>query len=241
MTDPRSLYLDHEKLCTTIDRLCLRIQGRFPDSSLLRVCRDLHEVSLSAEQDIVAISKPNWLLRGSVATFVVAVIVTMGAGLLASIAKWQISASGGNVFDFVQAIEALLNGVFLVGAALLVLASLENRIKRHRVIQAINRLRGIAHVVDMHQLTKDPAVVHAGGSPTTHSPERPLSQFELSRYLDYCSEMLALVGKVGYLYVQNYHDAEATNAVNDLEDLTTGLSRKIWQKIMLLGGATQGH
>jgi hypothetical protein len=241
MADPRSLYLDHEKLYTTIDRLCLRIQGRFPDSSLLRVCRDLHEVSLSAEQDIVAIGRPNWLLRGGVAIFVVVVILTMGVALLNSVAKWQIGTSGGNVFDVIQTVESLLNGVFLVGAALLVLVSLENRIKRHRVIQAVNRLRGIAHVVDMHQLTKDPSVIHASGGPTTHSPERQLSQFELSRYLDYCSEMLALVGKVGYLYVQNYHDAEATNAVNDLEDLTTGLSRKIWQKIMLLGGAPHGH
>lgn len=93
----------------------------------------------------------------------------------------------------------------------------------------------------LYLLTKDPAIIRAGGAPTTHSPERQLSQFELSRYLDYCSEMLALVGKVGYLYVQNYHDAEATNAVNDLEDLISGLSCKIWQKIMLLGGVTHGH
>jgi hypothetical protein len=93
----------------------------------------------------------------------------------------------------------------------------------------------------MHQLTKDPAIIHSGGATTAHSPDRPLNQFELSRYLDYCAEMLSLVGKVGYLYVQNYHDPEATNAVNDLEDLTTGLARKIWQKIMLLGGPVHGR
>ncbi len=241
MADPLSLYLDHDKLCTTIDRLCLRIFGRFPESSLLQVCRDLHEICLNAQTDIAAISKPNWLLRGSVAAFIVAVVVTMGFAFVSSLSALQIGTSGSNVFDFIQAVEAGLNGIFLVSAALLVLVSLENRMKRHRVIRAINRLRGIAHVVDMHQLTKDPAIIHSGNAPTAHSPDRPLDQFLLNRYLDYCAEMLSLVGKVGYLYVQNYHDPEATNAVNDLEDLTTGLARKIWQKIMLLGGPTHAH
>jgi hypothetical protein len=241
MADPRSLYLDHHKLCTTIDRLCLRIHGRFPESSLLQVCRDLHEICLHAERDIVAISKPNWLLRGGVAAFILAVVITMGIAFVSSLSALQISTSGSNVFDVIQGVESALNGIFLVGAALLVLVSLENRMKRHRVIEAINRLRGIAHVIDMHQLTKDPSIIHSGGAPTVHSPDRPHNQFELSRYLDYCAEMLSLVGKVGYLYVQNYHDPEATNAVNDLEDLTTGLARKVWQKIMLLGSPVHAH
>lgn len=241
MADPRSLYLVHEKLCTTIDRLCLRIRGRFPESSLLQVCRDLHEICLNAERDIAAISRPNWLLRGGVLAFIVAVVVTMGIAFASSLSALQINTSGSTVFDFIQAIESALNGIFLAGAALLVLISLENRMKRHRVIQAINRLRGIAHVIDMHQLTKDPSIIQSGSAPTVHSPDRPLNQFELSRYLDYCAEMLSLVGKVGFLYVQDYHDPEATNAVNDLEDLTTGLARKVWQKIMLLGSPAHGH
>jgi hypothetical protein len=48
-----------------------------------------------------------------------------------------------------------------------------------------------------------------------------------ARYLDYCSEMLSLISKIGFLYMQNYHDPVATEAVNDLDDLTNGLSRKI--------------
>jgi hypothetical protein len=35
-------------------------------------------------------------------------------------------------------------------------------------------------------------------------------------------------------FVQDFHDPVATEAVNDLESLTTGLSRKIWQKIVIL-------
>ena len=51
---------------------------------------------------------------------------------------------------------------------------------------------------------------------------------------DYCTEMLSLTSKLGYLYVTEFHDVEATRAANELEGLCTGLSRKIWQKIMIL-------
>jgi hypothetical protein len=61
-----------------------------------------------------------------------------------------------------------------------------------------------------------------------------LTPYELARYLDYCTEMLSLVSKTAFLYVQDYHDPVATEAVNDLEDLTAGLSSKMWQKITML-------
>ena len=74
-----------------------------------------------------------------------------------------------------------------------------------------------------------------GEAPTTDSsPTRRMTQFELGRYLDYCSEMLSLTGKVAALYVQQFDDGVALQAVNEIEDLTTGLSRKIWQKLMIV-------
>ena len=61
-----------------------------------------------------------------------------------------------------------------------------------------------------------------------------MTPFELARYLDYCSEMLSLMGKLAALYVQRFPDTQAVAAVDAIEDLTTGLSRKVWQKIMIL-------
>jgi len=61
-----------------------------------------------------------------------------------------------------------------------------------------------------------------------------MSPFQLSRYLDYCIELLAVTGKVAALYVQNFPDSEALAAVEQVETLTTGLSRSIWQKMMIL-------
>jgi hypothetical protein len=83
-------------------------------------------------------------------------------------------------------------------------------------------------------LTKDPERLLTRANDTASSPKRTLSSPELLRYLDYCSEMLSLIGKLAALYVQKFNDPVALAAVNEVEELTTGLSRKIWQKIMIL-------
>ena len=87
----------------------------------------------------------------------------------------------------------------------------------------------------MHQLTKDPSQVIAGvGNRTRSSPQRTLTAYQLTRYLDYCTEMLSLVGKLAALYAQSNSDSVVLQSVNDIETLTNGISRKIWQKIMIL-------
>ena len=127
----------------------------------------------------------------------------------------------------------------MIGAAILFLVALEARIKRKRCLAAIHELRSIAHIIDMHQLTKDPDRLVLPGPDTKSSPHRTMTAFELTRYLDYCIEMLSLAGKIAALYIQHFEDSEAVAAVNDLEDLTSGLSRKIWQKIMVLPTAAR--
>ncbi len=89
----------------------------------------------------------------------------------------------------------------------------------------------------MHQLTKDPERVLVRTKDTPSSPKQELTSGELTRYLDYCSEMLSLIGKLAALYVQQFDDPVALAAVNDVEQLTNGLSRKIWQKISIVNAA----
>ncbi len=67
-----------------------------------------------------------------------------------------------------------------------------------------------------------------------------MTEFELQRYLNYCSEMLAMISKIAALYVQHFPDTEIVDVVNDIESLTHGLSRNIWQKIMLLQSLSKG-
>jgi hypothetical protein len=119
-----------------------------------------------------------------------------------------------------------------IGAAILFLISWENRIKRQRALNALHELRALAHIVDMHQLTKDPESLFRGASGLV--PQRRMSPFELNRYLDYCSEAQSLISKIAALYVQGFQDTVLLDAVDDVEDLTAGFARKIGQKLVML-------
>jgi hypothetical protein len=134
----------------------------------------------------------------------------------------------------VQAIEAGVNNAVFMGIGIFFLAGLEARLKRTRILSALHELRALAHIVDLHQLTKDPERVLLDFPSTPSSPEPDLDAFALGRYLDYCSEMLSLVGKIAALYAQHTTDPATLVAVDQIEDLTSGLTRKVWQKIMLL-------
>ena len=46
--------------------------------------------------------------------------------------------------------------------------------------------------------------------------------------------MLALLSKLAALHTQHFNDPVTLEAVNDVENLTQGLARTIWQKIMIL-------
>ena len=106
--------------------------------------------------------------------------------------------------------------------------------KRTRALRFIRELRALCHIVDMHQLTKDPHRVDPDTLDTASSPVRTLTRVELERYLDYCAELLSLTSKVAALYGERTDDSVVLQAVDQVEDMSTGLSQKIWQKIMIL-------
>ncbi|MDO9001182.1 MAG: hypothetical protein Q7W45_15565 [Bacteroidota bacterium] len=118
-----------------------------------------------------------------------------------------------------------------IGACFYFLYKLEDITKQKHILNALHELRTIAHVIDMHQLTKDPTFILS--EKTEHSPKRDLNKNDLSRYLDYCCEMLSLTSKVAANYANNNKDEVVLNTINDIEILTTNLSSKIWQKIEL--------
>ena len=222
--------LDGDKIAGTIERLGWRIGERFPGSGLGQACQRLHAIAIQAKQRSEWIDRPLIGLRLAIA-FLIALILV---GLVAGVMSFGGSTEPMTFIDFVQALEAGINDVVLIGAGIFFLATLENRIKRSRALAAVHELRALAHIIDMLQLTKDPERVLSPGESLQWSPPSTMTAFELGRYLDYCSEMLSLTGKIAALYVQNFDDSVALAAVNEIEGLTTGLSRKIWQKIMIL-------
>jgi hypothetical protein len=225
-----STNLDTEKVVETIDTLRKRIGDRFPDSGLYQTCDQLHELGKRTTILVAGIGTPIWPLR----LLSGALILVFGA-LLCVLACRCETGEMASLYSLIQTMEAGGNLLILIGLGAVFVWSFEQRVRRKRAIGAINALRDVAHVIDMKQLTKDPDYVSKVVHPTAHSPKRDLDAFSLGRYLDYCTEMLSLVSKLGYLYVAEFHDAEATKAVNELENLCNGLSRKMWQKIMMLG------
>jgi hypothetical protein len=225
-----SQALDAEQILKTLRRLELRIAERFPDRGLRSICRDLITIGEEAQLRSITIARPDLLLR--LAVYLVIAGAVAGMFVIAFSINLQVGTP--EIFGVFQGVEAAANIVVLFGAALFFLISLETRIKRNRTLADLHVFRSIAHVIDMHQLTKDPSIVLAPGPTTPSSPERTMNRFELSRYLDYCSEMLSLTSKLAALYAQNLPDPIIVDAVNDIERLTTNLSSKIWQKITIL-------
>ncbi|MCA9010296.1 MAG: hypothetical protein KDB01_11145 [Planctomycetaceae bacterium] len=219
--------LDPQKTIATLETLANRIEERFPGASLNSVCKEVSAIAAETCGRIAWVSRPYKAIR-----FAVFLVIAGAIGLgWILIRRVRIQAEGFSI----EELEAGTNAVVLTGAALFFLFSLESRLKRTRILQAIDELRAVSHVVDMHQLTKDPSqLLASGGNRTKSSPKRSLTPFQLTRYLDYCSELLSLIGKLAALYAQSTSDSVVLQAVNDIETLTTGISRKIWQKIMIL-------
>lgn len=219
--------LDVEKTIVTLQQLRNRIQERFEASSLAGVAGEVCAVASESRSKIQWIEKPHKGLR-----LVIGVVVLLSLSV-AVIGFRELGNVPGKIG--LSDLEWMTNEVLLIGAALLFLFSLEVRVKRTRALHALHDLRAIAHVIDMHQLTKDPSqLLNPNAVPTKSSPRRILTPFLLTRYLDYCSELLSMLGKMAALYAQSLPDPVVVAAVNDIESLCNGLSRKIWQKIVML-------
>jgi hypothetical protein len=214
----------------TVDLLSRRIAERFPDSGLFRVCSELARVTRQTSERAAWIAKPILGLRLGVAVLLVVIVV----GLAGTVLTLRRPEQPLEIFQFIQILESGINDVVLVGAGVFFLMTLETRVKRRRALGAIRELRAIAHIIDLHQLTKDPEWIMTPGRKSALLEDPPLTRFELSRYLDYCSEMLSITGKVAALYIQDFDDDVALAAVNEVENLTNGLARKIWQKLMIV-------
>ena len=221
--------LDSERIIATVEALETRIKERFPGAGLGRLVAELLTVARETVARAEWVQRPHLLLRCTAIALSLGIIALL-LRMLLNIHQFQF----GDFTNFIQALDASISAVVFIGAAILFLVNWENRIKRKRALEAIHELRAMAHIIDMHQLTKDPESYFAEGPKTASSPRRSMTPFELNRYLDYCSEALALISKIAALYVQEFQDPVLLEAVDDIEDLAAGFSRKIWQKLTIL-------
>lgn len=214
----------------TLDRLSKRIAERFPERGLARLAAELLQTFDQHMQRLREIERPHRGLRLLVAIVLFAGLVAAGFGIVQKVR--MLVTSPGEIYSF-EGIEAIANILLLMGGGIWFLLNLETRRKREQALDGLHQLRSMAHIIDMHQLTKDPATL-ASAPPTSSSPVRDLSPAELLRYLDYCAELLSMTGKIAALYMQRMRDPVVIEAANDVEALASGFSNKIWQKITIV-------
>jgi hypothetical protein len=220
--------LDGQQIVRTSERLCARVTERFPASSLAGVAANLVDLAKSSCVLAERLAAPWWPIRVVCGAGLLVLAVALGGAAL----NLRLPAGAATLFDWVQALEAGVNDVVFIGVAAWFLLSTEERLKRARVLGWLRGLRAIAHIIDMHQLPKHPeSVASQEEHRTESSPERTLEGFELMRYLDYCSELLAVASNLGALVIQDFPDSTVLARVNDLETLTSELAQKLWQKI----------
>jgi hypothetical protein len=224
--------LDPAKILSTVETLAHRVQERFPDRGLAQVATEVAALARTVNAEVRVLAPPIWWLRG-----LILAVVAGGAAVFLWVGSIiPLNQVGRAAMGSVEGVEAAINTALLAVLGLVALVRLEARVKRQRVAQGLHGLRSIIHVIDMHQLTKDPVTLSPDFQPTPHSPRRDMTATEMSRYLDYCSELLAITGKLAALYAQAVPDEGVAAAVNDIELLGSSLSRKIWQKITLIEG-----
>ena len=229
--------LNSEKIQQTLERLAMRIEERFPGASLVNVAHELISVIEKDRGQLQRLQSPlkvlRWALVALLATGAIAQILLIRYLYLDTVIELHEEMERSPI-HFFEGLEAVINILILMGLGIFFLVKWEERRKRRLALNDLHELRSIAHIIDMHQLTKDPSAMLAGGKPTASSPKREMSEFELMRYLDYCSELLSLAGKIAALYAQSARDALVIGAVNEIETLCTNLTAGIWQKIDMI-------
>jgi len=230
-----------EAIIHTIKKLECRVKERFPDSSLGKLCCEVAAISELADSRWQEYQRPYYRLR---ALWVGALVFIMIAATFLGIwltQEFTAVTEGHTLFEerpglaLFEGLEPTINVFLLMGAGIFFMRRSEETAKRVRVLKHIHELRSFTHVVDMHQLTKDPSAILGNFQRTAHSPVREMSRYELTRYLDYCAELLSLLGKIAALYMRDVEDIEVITAANEIENLSTNISRKVWQKIMIIG------
>jgi hypothetical protein len=222
--------LDAARIIDTAVALRGRIQERFPRAGLCKIAGEVEVVALESAERASKCAQPQWQIR-SVA---IALTVMGVAGVLMLVTHLQFNFSHEGVSQLLQDIYNILNDMILFGVGLVFLWSWEGRIKRGRALRALHELRSLAHIVDMHQFTKDPENLAKLKPEDAVQPKGPVNLEELIRYLVFCTDLLGLFGKISALYAQELQDGIVLASVTEIEELSTALSQKIWQKIAII-------
>ena len=217
----------------TVAHLERRIHARFGERGLTKAVRDLGQlvvlVQTEAGESHARLRRTTLAARATSITIIAATLLVLVFSLrLAVIEGLERRA------DWIGLVESVINDLVFAAIAVLFLWAMPERLERRSLLRLLHRLRSLAHVIDMHQLSKDPEQVSPTYVATAESVRHGLNADQLYHYLDYCSEMLSLTAKTAALCGEHTSDGVVLETISTIETLTTELSNKIWQKISLL-------
>lgn len=228
-----TIQLAAEHVGVTVAQLERRILARFGERGLTKAARDLGQlvvlVHSEADQSRDRLRRTTLMARA----FSVAIVVATVA-LLAVSMRSVVTEGLAHSADWVPLVESIVNDLVFAAIAVVFLWYFPERLERRTLLRLLHRLRSLTHVIDMHQLSKDPEQVGPNYVPTAQSVRHGLDAEQLYQYLSYCSEMLSLTAKTAALCAEHTADAVVLETVSYIETLSTELSNKIWQKISLL-------
>ena len=225
--------LNPHKILSTIRLVRGRVQKLFPQSGLGEVSSEV----LAAAEDVLEegrkLRRPLWKLRCLIAAstlLLIAIPILVGMSL-------KFDTAFDSLADFMQATDAGFNVLILLTGGIIFLISTENRVKRNRTLRSLNQLRSLAHVIDMHQLSKDPGMLRIADLEPRGDRIRPpciRSDEHLWYYLSFCCDLLAVLGKLAAWYAEFQTDRAVLQTVNGIENLCSDTARKVWQKMSFL-------
>ncbi|MDT5094096.1 MAG: hypothetical protein QOH60_3459 [Mycobacterium sp.] len=229
--DKVQLSADH--VGQTVAQLERRISARFGERGLTKAVRDLGGLVVLVESE--AANSRDRLRRRAMAARVAGITIVAATLIALAFSLRSVIVNGlARTADWVPLVESTVNDLVFAGIALVFLWAFPERLERRALLRVLHRLRSFAHVIDMHQLSKDPEQVSPGYTPTAESIRHGLDADQLHYYLNYCSEMLSLDAKAAALCAEHSADDVVLETISYIETLTTELSNKIWQKISLL-------
>lgn len=217
----------------TAYRLCERIGARFPGRGIQRVAQELAALTEQVADTSAGTRRRSRLVRAGSRTLI-AVVVLVALVAFGFAVEAAFTEAPDNGLDWLPLIESAVNDLVFVAIAVVVLHSVPERVQRTDLLAKLHRLRSLAHIIDMHQLTKEPESLRDAFASGTDGNDVDLTPEQIEYYLEYCTELLSIVGKAAALCAEESQDEIVLSTVSTIETLTMSMSRKVWQKITVL-------
>ena len=229
----RTLRINPDRLTATVNEIHCRIVERFPTADLrtvaARIALMVEGVTGRVRSDARAGMFARFLL------LLIVVVLLGGGGYVAATLGPTMTIPSWT--ELVQVGEAGLQLLILLGLGMLWCWSSARRARRARQLGYLSELRGIVHILDLYQLDKDPDRLFRAPSASTESSPKlgdVNNAFLMGRYLDYVSELLAVVSTLAAYYADETDDDAVLGVVREIGSIAASHRVHIGQKAAVL-------